>query len=104
MKANNVARAFETKARKQGKGIFIKRSLFKERVLARGKERRIHGPPAHHQIHKQSQWSLIEEAPTHRKEKLFAPLCIAKEHSRDRIHVEKGTMVGNQQDRTIGRK
>ncbi len=73
-------------------------------MIARREKGRIHGPPAHDQIHKQSQRRLVKKPAAHRKEKLLAPARLAKKHRRNRIHIEERTMIRNEQERSIARR
>src|SRR5882672_4321383 len=97
MKTDNVAGAVFAKLRQDSKRILVKRPLLQQRLFTRRKKRRIHRPPTHHQIYKQTQKRVVEESATHWKEKLFAPGRVAKEHSRYTVHIEERTVIGGQE-------
>ena len=72
-------------------------------MIASGKKRWVHGPPAHDQIHEQSQRRLVKEPAAHGKEQLFAPARVAKQHGRDGIHIEERAMIRNEQQGSLTR-
>ena len=73
-------------------------------MIARRKERRIHGPPAHDQVDNQPDWILVEKPPAHGKEQLFAPLRLLEKHRGNRVHIEERTMIRHQQQRAFARR
>src|SRR6187551_356146 len=59
MKADNIAATVSAKLSQEAKRIFVKGALFDDRVLAGSEKRRIHRPPTHHQIHKESKDGIV---------------------------------------------
>src|ERR1700741_2047035 len=104
MKTDYISSTLATKTGQQCERVFVEWAFFNQRLLTRSEKRWVHGPPTHHQIYKQPQRSLVKETAAHRKEKLFAPTSVAKEHSRHGVHVEEGTMIGHQQNRPFRRQ
>src|SRR6266481_2439349 len=96
MKADNVPGSLMTNLSQTSKGILIELALLGKRLITAGKERRIHRPPTHDQIHEHSGRRLIEEAATHRKEKLFAEAGAIKQNTRDREEVKKRSVISHQ--------
>src|SRR5207247_6672328 len=92
VKADHVTGAFATNLRQASKRIFVELALFDQWFIAAGKERRIHRPPTHDQIHQHPSRGLIEEPAAHRKEKLFAEACAIKQNARDCEEIKKRTM------------
>src|SRR5438045_8411071 len=89
MKSDDVAWSSARQVCEHAERVLVKRPLFRNRLIAASEEWRIHGPPAHNQIHEQPQRRLIEEPAAHGKEQLLAPFRLTKEHSRDSIHIEE---------------
>ena len=104
MKPDDVAGSRARQVRQQTKRELIKRTLLRDRMIARREERRIHGPPTHDQVYKQPQRRLVKEPSAHGKEKLFAPFRQAKEHRRHGVHIEERTMIRHQQQRSLARR
>src|ERR1041384_2433798 len=101
MKADDVAWSSLRQVCEQAKGVLVKRTLLGNRIITAREKRRIHGPPAHNQIYQQAQRRLIKKPASHWKEQLLAPTRPAKEHGRNCVHIEEGTMIRNEQQRSI---
>src|ERR1051326_4859735 len=73
-------------------------------MIARREERRIHRPPSHDEIQKQSERVLIEEARADRKKELLAPLRSVEKNTRHGVHVEERTMIRNPSQSALARR
>src|ERR1043165_6985825 len=101
MKSDDVAGSRACQVSQYAKRELIERSLLRDRMIASGKERRGHGPPAHDQIHQHSDRRLIKKPASHREKEFLGPTRVAKQHRRYGIHIEERTVIRDEQQRAF---
>src|SRR5687767_1486698 len=99
MKTNHVTGAFAANLSETSHRILVEGTFLRHWLSASDKERRVHRPPTHDQIHEHAEWILIIKTAAHRKEKLLPPGCLAKQRRRNHVHVEERSVIGDEQQR-----
>src|SRR6187549_2237242 len=64
-------------------------------------EWRIHRPPPHYEIHKPTYGIVVEKFRPHREEERHRTCRASEDDARDRVHVEKGSMIRDQYEGTV---